>query len=775
MTDMLSEITDHLIRQSWQIAVLFALVAAACVTLRKASAHWRYLLWLIVLVKCLIPPLVTVPLGVLPRESATAAERIFRPPIAPMETVGRPGAAFETVEALPVAAELPAPQVAPEPAELAVPDLSPLQWAGVGWILGAAAFALYAATRGWAIQRRLKKTRRPASGQLQREAGELAVRLGMKRPPKVYLVDDYAQPFVWGLLRGAVYLPADFGRGASPDDRRGILTHELAHVVRWDAAINALQVIAGALFFFHPLVWWANRKIRREREKCCDEIAIAALSAAPKHYSSAIVDALITDRAAGRASPSLAVAGPVKNLEERIKTIMRPNKRFHRRPTWLAIVTVLIVAALTLPSALTLTPTARAKEPEGNAAAGGPGPAKATATLSSGQTVELAAVSKLHTPVKQWWAPDGTLLSEAPYGAKKEFDKQYHYEFVIRYEGPSDASDRWDVPAGRTSTNTGRPTDSEGKPIKNLRVSAIGFPADPETTTVRYGVASGEWETMARFDDPHRNRGFSQGWSGGGVVFNTPHEKEEVTFLSIATTVLEPAIRVIAIDKSARLVPSLGITGLGVTGMTSQTYKFRSRLENIERFEFQSRPYEWAEFRNVSLRPGRKTNVRVIGNTPGATVEIYPGVIRRYVGKRVSEFPAGVDLSTPEAAAASWNRAWATADTEGILELSSHGWTASQVEQFWKKRDRIYDKALLDSQVVEVLTYRDKLAKVITYLRFPPGKGRHPYSLRSFGLIDGKWKNLGEDRCPSVEAARDTFNRKKDRIWEHFQGQTSAL
>src|SRR3990172_6342224 len=62
----LNEVVRYLAAQSWQIAVLTVAVAAITFALRHRSAHVRYLLWLIVLAKCLVPPLYMVPLRVLP-------------------------------------------------------------------------------------------------------------------------------------------------------------------------------------------------------------------------------------------------------------------------------------------------------------------------------------------------------------------------------------------------------------------------------------------------------------------------------------------------------------------------------------------------------------------------------------------------------------------------------------------------------------------------------------------------------------------------------------
>lgn len=65
MEQISTTIADYLINQSWQLVAVFALVAAACWGLRKRSAHWRYLLWLVVLAKCLVPGLIDIPLPVL--------------------------------------------------------------------------------------------------------------------------------------------------------------------------------------------------------------------------------------------------------------------------------------------------------------------------------------------------------------------------------------------------------------------------------------------------------------------------------------------------------------------------------------------------------------------------------------------------------------------------------------------------------------------------------------------------------------------------------------
>jgi len=68
MENYLTQITNYLLTQSWQIAVLVVVIAAVTLALKNRSAHIRYLLWLIVLAKCLVPPLLAIPLPILPQD-----------------------------------------------------------------------------------------------------------------------------------------------------------------------------------------------------------------------------------------------------------------------------------------------------------------------------------------------------------------------------------------------------------------------------------------------------------------------------------------------------------------------------------------------------------------------------------------------------------------------------------------------------------------------------------------------------------------------------------
>ena len=156
---------------------------------------------------------------------------------------------------------------------------------------------------------------------------------------------------MWGLVRGAVYLPQRFDRLGDREPQREILGYELSRVLRFDAAINALQIVAHGLFWFHPFVWWANLRIRREREKCCEEMAVARFGANVKSYSAAIIDTVARAQGPTHPVPSLAVAGSLKHIEERIRAMMTPGRRFYRHPSFAAATMTFLLALLIVPTA----------------------------------------------------------------------------------------------------------------------------------------------------------------------------------------------------------------------------------------------------------------------------------------------------------------------------------------------------------------------------------------------------------------------------------------
>ena len=181
-----------------------------------------------------------------------------------------------------------------------------------------------------------------------------------------------------------------------------------------------------------------------------------------------------------------------------------------------------------------------------------------------------------------------------------------------------------------------------------------------------------------------------------------------------------------------------------------------------------------ARGREPTPATGRPASTRRVGisATP-------PAVQRRYVGKTVADFPERLDLSIPESAWAAYHRAGGRMNAKALVDVSWVKFDPKKLEKSWKRAGKedmaSYNKAQLEAAIVEVLTYRKSLARVTSYLKFPQGVGRRPYSLRTFGRIDGQWKNLGEDRVGSVDEGRKSFEKKKEILWRYFQRTKASV
>jgi hypothetical protein len=118
--------------------------------------------------------------------------------------------------------------------------------------------------------------------------------------------DREAVPMTWGVLSPVVWLPPASDEWPSAL-RRAVLSHELAHVRRRDAATQWLANAVVAVHWFNPLVWVAVRALRAERERACDD-AVLSLGVEADDYASQLLDMVRTLGGSGGPAPAMAMA-----------------------------------------------------------------------------------------------------------------------------------------------------------------------------------------------------------------------------------------------------------------------------------------------------------------------------------------------------------------------------------------------------------------------------------------------------------------------------------
>jgi TonB family protein len=150
-----------------------------------------------------------------------------------------------------------------------------MPWLLAAWLLGAL-FFLVRLNFGLVVARRLSRSGVDTpSAVLLAGFDKLRQRMGVSRAVRLLHSARVQVPTVAGWLKPVILVPASCLTGLSAEQIEAILCHELAHVRRHDYLVSVFQSLAEALLFYHPAVWWVSKQIRRERECCCDELAVA--------------------------------------------------------------------------------------------------------------------------------------------------------------------------------------------------------------------------------------------------------------------------------------------------------------------------------------------------------------------------------------------------------------------------------------------------------------------------------------------------------------------
>jgi beta-lactamase regulating signal transducer with metallopeptidase domain len=386
----------HFLSLAWtqltQVSVLIAVVWLLVKLFARQRPHLAYALWLVVLIKCVTPPVMSSPTGVMSHlvipkpawltfESAVEVEEERTEPklvdLAPelppdplplqvseanfeVDDLSR-GFVIDEDELPPeffgetefdeqflAADETPPviePEILEEPATAAAP-VSARLWKI--WLGSAGCVLLVTFARVLITLRRVYRNRVETPAQLADLVSRLSVKLRLRRKVSVLVTAAKVGPAVVGFFRPLLILPQVVTQGRSPRELEPIIAHELLHVKRGDLGVGWLQVLVQSLWWFHPLVWLVNRFLSREAERCCDEAVVAELDCPPSRYARCLLNVLEQKR---NLTPIPACPGvkPVELTKQRMERIMKLGQGCRKRSPWWCWLVVVLLGVVVLP------------------------------------------------------------------------------------------------------------------------------------------------------------------------------------------------------------------------------------------------------------------------------------------------------------------------------------------------------------------------------------------------------------------------------------------
>ena len=326
-TGMFQALGNHI----WQSTVFAVLVWVVTLLLRNDQAKVRYRLWMTASVKFLLPFSLLISLGTLlpmPQPSVNGP-RVYvvldagAQPFSGMTppTVSSTSSVMRSVERS--AAWMPV--------------------FAVVWLCGAVVVLFV----WWARWRQVVASKRMATAaESGREVDTLRRLQHIAKPPYIRVVSQRShqqmEPGIFGIFRPVLLWPEQLSEQLDDTQLEGVLTHELIHVRRRDNLTAMMHLFVETAFWFHPMVWWIERRMKEERERACDEAAVQ-LGGRPDIYAEGLLKAC---RFCVE-SPLACVSGIAgANLNQRILSIMTLQPVPLRRSKKLALWALGLVTAL---------------------------------------------------------------------------------------------------------------------------------------------------------------------------------------------------------------------------------------------------------------------------------------------------------------------------------------------------------------------------------------------------------------------------------------------
>lgn len=298
-------------------------------------ASVQHALWLAVLFKLMIPPVVSWPVSPAIRETAwQQLEFRTAQPLASAQH-SSPG----PVETASNARMQTEPQISPP--LFAIPTVLLSVWfLGAAWFVGLFVYRYLRVRRSFGTVHRAA----PAVVKIARDAA-LAMNV---RCPEIGLVNSAASPVIVGFTRPRLLIPKWLADTLEHAAWRGVIVHELAHIRRRDHWLGWLEALSLCVWWWNPIAWFVSRRLDETAEMACDAWAVSLSPDIRSAYAETLVRvaACRTDHPYASPVPCMH-SGRVSDFRKRLLHLFNANGR-HRLPK-AAVVAITLFLALVAP------------------------------------------------------------------------------------------------------------------------------------------------------------------------------------------------------------------------------------------------------------------------------------------------------------------------------------------------------------------------------------------------------------------------------------------
>jgi beta-lactamase regulating signal transducer with metallopeptidase domain len=250
-----------LLTASWQASVLALLVLGLQGALgARLNPRWRYALWLLVLVRLLLPFQVESAVSLF--QFAPAPLAAFTAPMTQPLFLAAPISPASVTERL----------IASPPDS---PSLSLFSILALVWLVGVAILGVLTFEINRRFARHIAASPEVTDPVILTLFGAARMTLGTRRSVRLIESAQVGSPAIMGLFRPTLLLPARVRETFDLAELRLIFLHELAHLKRGDVIAQGLIALLQVLHWFNPVLWFAFRRMRADREPAADALVLS--------------------------------------------------------------------------------------------------------------------------------------------------------------------------------------------------------------------------------------------------------------------------------------------------------------------------------------------------------------------------------------------------------------------------------------------------------------------------------------------------------------------
>ncbi|MCQ6574556.1 M56 family metallopeptidase [Bacillus wiedmannii] len=349
---------DWVIETSIMASILVGLILCIKILLRsKLSPRWQYMLWMILIVRLLLPwsPDSSYSIYSLLSYSSSVSEvfqkdttlaiqqkRVSEDKTNPLVTTEGDSYKSNSVNEIKESDQIDSNKKKEDT------TLSVYKVTLYIWIFGVAILAMITCITNRRLYSYIKKQPNITDEKIVRIFENCKQSMGIKKQVQLRLAGKISSPTVFGIFFPKVLLSSRHMKVLNEQQLKYIFYHELSHIKRRDIAVNWVLYGLIILNWFNPILWYAYSCMREDQELACDAFALTFIESEEQIAYGHTIITLLEHYSSYYQVPSLAnLSRNKRTLKRRILMIKKFQKKSYRWSA-LGIVAIVVVASLSL-------------------------------------------------------------------------------------------------------------------------------------------------------------------------------------------------------------------------------------------------------------------------------------------------------------------------------------------------------------------------------------------------------------------------------------------